>query len=98
MNSGVLSLKIHKEVKFLTFPADKVFRDFSQYTAEFIAGRIIKKIVPANTGRAKSNNIAVTNIAHPNNGNLCNFCPGALILITVVMTKFKINLNISKLS
>jgi len=42
-------------------------------------------IAPANTGRANSNNIAVTKIAHPNNGNLCNFCPGALIFITVVM-------------
>jgi hypothetical protein len=93
MNSGVLSLKIHKEVKILTFPADKVLLNFSQYIAEFIAGRIIKKTVPARTGRANSNNIAVTKIAHPNNGNLCNFCPGALMFITVVMTKLKINLK-----
>lgn len=42
-------------------------------------------IPPANTGRASSNNTAVTNIAHPNNGTLCNTCPGIRILITVVM-------------
>jgi hypothetical protein len=42
-------------------------------------------IPPANTGSASSNNIAVTKMAHPNNGNLCNFCPGALIFITVVI-------------
>jgi hypothetical protein len=29
--------------------------------------------------------MAVIKIAHPNNGNLCNFCPGALIFITVVI-------------
>jgi len=42
-------------------------------------------IAPASTGSASNNNIAVTKIAHPNNGNLCNFCPGALMFITVVM-------------
>jgi hypothetical protein len=50
-------------------------------------------MAPASTGRDSSNNIAVTKIAHPNNGNLCNFCPGALMFITVVMTYLKINLK-----
>jgi len=42
-------------------------------------------IPPANTGSESNSNIAVTNIAQPNNGNLCNFCPGALMFIIVVM-------------
>ena len=49
-------------------------------------------MAPANTGKDNNNNIAVTNIAHTNNGNLCRVIPGALILSTVVMT-----LNIVKL-
>lgn len=53
--------------------------------AEFKAGRIIM-IIPAKTGRANSNKTAVTNIAQPNNGTLCNTCPGIRIFITVVMT------------
>jgi hypothetical protein len=42
-------------------------------------------MAPANTGKDNNNNIAVTNIAHTNRGNLCNVRPGALILRTVVM-------------
>jgi len=43
-------------------------------------------IPPAKTGSDKSNNIAVTKIAQPNSGTLCNTCPGIRIFITVVMT------------
>jgi len=43
-------------------------------------------IIPARTGRDSSNNTAVTNIAQPNSGTLCNTCPGIRILIIVVMT------------
>jgi hypothetical protein len=57
----------------------------SQNIAEFKAGRIII-ITPANTGKDNSNNTAVTKIAQPNNGTLCNTCPGIRIFITVVMT------------
>jgi hypothetical protein len=42
-------------------------------------------IPPARTGKDNSNNTAVTNIAQPNNGTLCNTCPGIRIFITVVM-------------
>jgi len=52
--------------------------------AEFKASRIII-IIPANTGNDNSNNTAVTNIAQPNNGTLCNTCPGIRMFITVVM-------------
>lgn len=52
--------------------------------AEFKASRIIRTI-PAKTGKDNSNNTAVTNIAQPNNGTLCNTCPGILIFIIVVM-------------
>jgi len=47
----------------------------------------VKSIVipPARTGRANSNNTAVTKIAQPNNGTLCNTCPGIRMFITVVM-------------
>jgi len=31
--------------------------------------------LPARIGSANSNNTAVTKIAHPNNGTLCNTCP-----------------------
>ena len=51
--------------------------------AEYKAGSII--IIPANTGNANNKRIAVINIAQPNNGTLCNTCPGILIFITVVM-------------
>lgn len=50
--------------------------------AKFKAGRIN---LPANTGKDNSNNTAVTNIAQPNKGTLCNTCPGIRIFITVVM-------------
>jgi hypothetical protein len=42
-------------------------------------------IAPANTGKDNNNNIAVTNIAQTNNGNLCNAIPLVLILITVLI-------------
>jgi hypothetical protein len=42
-------------------------------------------LLPAKTGRASNNNIAVTNTAHPNNGILCNTCPGIRIFIIVVI-------------
>jgi len=42
-------------------------------------------IPPANTGRESNNKTAVTKIAQPNNGILCNTCPGILIFIIVVM-------------
>jgi hypothetical protein len=42
-------------------------------------------IPPARTGSDNSNNTAVTNIAHPNNGTLCKTCPGSRIFIIVVM-------------
>lgn len=51
--------------------------------AKFKAGRIN---LPANTGKDSSNKTAVTNIAHPNNGTLCNTCPGIRIFMIVVMT------------
>jgi hypothetical protein len=37
------------------------------------------------SGKANSNNIAVTKIAHTNNGNLCKLIPFALMFKTVVM-------------
>jgi hypothetical protein len=43
-------------------------------------------IPPAKTGKDRSNNTAVTNIAQPNKGILCNTCPGIRIFIIVVMT------------
>jgi hypothetical protein len=43
-------------------------------------------IPPAKTGNESNNKIAVTNIAQPNNGTLCNTCPGIRIFIIVVMT------------
>jgi hypothetical protein len=58
-----------------------------QHTAKFKAGSIYLNLnLPANTGNDKSNNTAVTKIAHPNKGTLCKTCPGILILIIVVMT------------
>ena len=42
-------------------------------------------IPPANTGKDNNNNIAVTNIAQANKGNLCSDIPGALIFKTVVI-------------
>ena len=47
-----------------------------QQIAQFKAGSIYVCIsIPARTGRANSNNTAVTKIAHPNNGTLCSTCP-----------------------
>jgi hypothetical protein len=43
-------------------------------------------IPPAKTGKDNNNKTAVTKIAQPNNGTLCNTCPGILILMIVVMT------------
>jgi len=57
------------------------FKSF-QHIAEFKAGRII---LPAKTGNDNNNKTAVTKIAQPNNGTLCNTCPGIRIFITVVM-------------
>lgn len=54
----------------------------SQHTARFRAGTIN---LPANTGNDNNNKIAVTKIAHTNNGNLCKLIPLVLILSTVVM-------------
>jgi len=42
-------------------------------------------IPPAKTGKDSNNNTAVTNIAQPNKGTLCNTCPGILIFMIVVM-------------
>jgi hypothetical protein len=42
-------------------------------------------IPPANTGKAKSNNIAVTNTLHTNKGNLCKLIPLVFMFKTVVM-------------
>jgi hypothetical protein len=49
--------------------------------------RSVKSIVipPAKTGKDNNNKIAVTKTAQPNNGTLCNTCPGIRIFITVVM-------------
>jgi len=61
--------------------------------------------IPAKTGKANNNNIAVTNTAHTNKGNLCQVKPGALIFIIVVIkfiapnnddTPAKCKLNIAK--
>jgi len=43
------------------------------------------EIAPAKTGKANNNNIAVTNIAQTNNGNLCKLIPLVRIFNTVVM-------------
>jgi hypothetical protein len=51
---------------------------------KFLSERSIV-IAPAKTGRDSSNKIAVTKIAHTNNGNLCADIPLVLILITVVI-------------
>jgi hypothetical protein len=51
---------------------------------KFLSNRTIV-IPPANTGRESNNNTAVTNIAQPNKGTLCNTCPGIRIFIIVVM-------------
>jgi len=42
-------------------------------------------IAPAKTGKDNNNKKAVINTAHTNNGILCIFKPGDLILITVVI-------------
>lgn len=61
--------------------------------------------IPAKTGRDNNSNIAVTKIAHTNNGNLCRDIPGALMFNTVVIkliapnkdeTPAKCRLNIAK--
>ena len=70
--------------------------------AEFKAGTIY---IPANTGKDNNSSIAVTKIAHTNNGNLCKDIPGALMFNTVVMkliapnkdeTPAKCKLNMAK--
>jgi len=55
-----------------------------QHIARFKAGGILK-IVPAKTGKAKSNNIAVTNTLHTNKGNLCKLIPFVFMFKTVVI-------------
>jgi hypothetical protein len=50
-------------------------------------------IPPAKTGSDSNNNTAVTKIAQPNNGTLCNTCPGIRILMIVVMTIYIITNN-----
>jgi hypothetical protein len=49
----------------------------------------VKTIVipPAKTGRDNNKRTAVTNTAQPNNANLCNLIPGALIF-NIVVIKF----------
>jgi hypothetical protein len=42
-------------------------------------------IAPAKTGNDNNSKTAVTNIAHPNNANLCNLIPGLLIFNIVVI-------------
>jgi len=42
-------------------------------------------IAPANTGNDSNNKIAVTNIAHTNNGNLCIDRPLVLMFKVVLM-------------
>jgi len=81
----VLSLRIQRKLKLSLFPADWVIINCSQNIAEYKAGRITI-IIPAKTGKDNSNKTAVTNMAHPNNGTLCNDCPGNRIFIIVVMT------------
>ena len=69
------------------FPADWlliIFKKCSQHIAKFKAGTSYF-LIPANTGKDNNNNIAVTNIAQTNNGNLCNAIPLVLILITVLI-------------
>jgi hypothetical protein len=51
---------------------------------KFLSVNIIV-IPPANTGKDNNNNIAVIITAQPNKVNLCNFIPGVLMLIIVVM-------------
>ena len=105
--SGVYSLRIPKWFKSIRFPADwlstKIFRKCSQHIARFKAGTILN--LPAKTGKDNNNNIAVINIAHTNNGSLCNDIPLVLILRAVLMkfiapnndeTPAKYRLNIAK--
>ena len=80
----MLSLRIRRKLKLSLFPADWVIINCSQKIAEYKAGRIII-IIPAKTGRDSNNKTAVTNIAQPNKGILCNTCPGIRIFIIVVM-------------
>jgi hypothetical protein len=53
-----------------------------QHIAEFKAGSIN---LPAKTGKANNNNIAVTKILQTNNDNLCKLIPLVLIFNTVVI-------------
>ena len=50
--------------------------------AKFKAGRIS---LPANTGKDNNNRMAVTKIAHTNNGNLCKDIPLVLIFNVVLI-------------
>jgi hypothetical protein len=43
------------------------------------------EIAPANTGNDNNNKMAVTYIAHTNNGSLCIDIPFVLMLFTVTM-------------
>jgi hypothetical protein len=61
--------------------------------------------LPAKTGKANNNKIAVTNILQTNKGNLCKLIPFVLIFNTVVIkliapnnddTPVKCKLNIAK--
>ena len=52
-----------------------------QHTARFKAGTH----APAKTGNDNNNNIAVTKIAHTNNGSLCKDIPLVLIFNVVLM-------------
>jgi hypothetical protein len=71
---------------------------------KFLSVNIIV-IPPASTGKDNNNKIAVIITAQPNKANLCNFIPGVLIFITVVikliapnklLTPAKCNENIAK--
>jgi hypothetical protein len=66
---------------------DEFHTENSQHTARFRAGTNL----PAKTGNDNNNNIAVTKIAHTNNGNLCKLIPLVLIFKVVLMTVYLVN-------
>jgi len=51
-------------------------------------------IPPVNTGKDNSNNTAVINTAHTNNGNLCIVIPGALMFKMVVIKLLAPNIEL----
>jgi len=53
---------------------------------KFLSVRTIV-IPPANTGKDRSNNTAVTTTAHPNKASLCSLIPG-LLMFNIVVIKF----------